>query len=150
MARFLAIDADAHGLFVVAATLKSGDGVTIEQALSVTDDVAPLSPVNAAALGGRLKDLLREAGVKPAPALLCVGRDRIIPKVVRHPPTPPAEEPAVVRFQALRDLTESPDDVVMDYTPIAEASPSERQALAVFIRKQSVQAARQVCEAAGL
>lgn len=150
MARFLAIDADAHGLFVLAATLKSGGGVAVEQALAVTDEAAPLTPANAAALGARLKALLREAGVKPAAVLLCVGRDRIIPKAVRHPPTPPAEEPAVVRFQALRDLTENPDDVVMDYTPVGEPTAAERQALAVFVRKQAVQAARQFCEAAGL
>jgi Tfp pilus assembly PilM family ATPase len=150
LARFLAIDADAHGLFVAAATLKSGGGVAVEQALAVTDEAAPLTPANAAGLGARLKGLLREAGIKPAPVLLCVGRDRVIPKAVRHPPTAPAEEPAVVRFQALRDLTESPDDVVMDYTPIGEQTLGERQALAVFVRKQEVQAARQFCEAAGL
>ena len=150
MARFLAIDIDAHGLFVAAATLKNGGGIAVEQALAVTDEVASLTLTNAADLGTRLKGLLREAGIKPAPALMCVGRDRIIPKVVRHPPTPPAEEPAVVRFQALRDLTENPDDVVMDYTPVGEPTSGERQALAVFVRKQVVQAARQFCEAAGL
>lgn len=150
MARFLALDADAHGLFVAAATLKSGGGVAIEQALAVTDEIGPPTPANAAALGSRLKALLREAGIKPAPVLVCVGRDRIIPKVVRHPPSSPAEEPAVVRFQALRDLTESPDDVLMDYTPVGEPTLGERQALAVFVRKEVVQAARQLCEAAGL
>ncbi|HET6575328.1 MAG TPA: hypothetical protein VFG68_17105 [Fimbriiglobus sp.] len=150
MARFLAIDADAHGLFVAAATLTSGGGVTVEHALALTDWAGPLTPANAADLGARLKAQLHEAGVRPAPVLLCIGRDRVIPKVVRHPPTPPAEEPAVVRFQALRDLTDSPDDVVMDYTPVGEPTLGERQALAVFVRKQAVQAARLLCEAAGL
>jgi hypothetical protein len=148
LARFLAIDADAHGLYVAAATLKGGGAVAVEHALA--DETATLTLTNAAELGGRLKALLREAGVRPAPVLLCVGRDRVIPKAVRHPPTPPAEEPAVVRFQAVRDLTENPDDVVMDYTPIGEPTAGERQALAVFVRKQAVQAARQFCEAAGL
>jgi Tfp pilus assembly PilM family ATPase len=150
LARFLAIDADAHGLFVATATLKSGGGIAIEQVLAVTEEAAPLSAANAVDLGTRLKAQLREAGIKPAPVLLCVGRDRIIPKLVRHPPTLPAEEPAIVRFQALRELTENPDDVAMDYTPVGEPTAGERQALAVFVRKQVVQSARQFCEAAGL
>src|SRR5581483_2504362 len=148
--RFLAIDADAHGLFVAAATLRGGGAITIEHALALGDETAPLSPANAADLGARLKDLLRQAGVRPAPVLLCIGRDRVIPKAVRHPPTAPAEEPAVVRFQAVRELTENADDVLMDYVPVGEPTAGERQALAVFVRKQVVQAARQMCEAAGL
>ncbi len=150
MPRFLAIDADAHGLFVAAATLRGGGAITIEHALALGDETAPLSPANAADLGARLKDLLRQAGVRPAPVLLCIGRDRVIPKAVRHPPTAPAEEPAVVRFQAVRELTENADDVLMDYVPVGEPTAGERQALAVFVRKQVVQAARQMCEAAGL
>jgi Tfp pilus assembly PilM family ATPase len=150
LSRFLSIDADAHGLFVAAATLRGGGAITLEHVLTLGDETAPLSPANATDLGARLKELLRQAGVRPAPVLLCIGRDRVIPKAVRHPPTAPAEEPAVVRFQALRELTENPDDVLMDYIPVGEPTAGERQALAVFVRKQVVQAARDLCETAGL
>jgi Tfp pilus assembly PilM family ATPase len=150
VSRFLAIDADAQGLFVAAGSLRGADGIAVEQTAAAVDDVPPLTPATAADLGARLKDLLRQAGIKAAPVLLCVGRDRIIPRDVHHPPTPPADEPAIVRFQAIRDLTESPDDVVMDYTPLGDAPAGERRALVVFVRKEVVRAARQMCEAAGL
>jgi Tfp pilus assembly PilM family ATPase len=148
--RFLAIDADAHGLYVAAATARGGS-VKLEHALAHAEDGRPLGPASAKALGAKLKDLLRQAGVAPAPALVCVGRDRVIPKEVKYPPTPPADEPAVVRFQATKDLTESPDEVVLDYLPIPPADPAaERQATVVFLRREILSAARVMCEAAGL
>jgi Tfp pilus assembly PilM family ATPase len=125
--------------------------VAVEQAVGWADDPVPLGPATAAAAGAKLKDLLRQAGVKPAPVLLTVGRDRVILKDVRHPPTGPAEEPAVVRFQAVRDLPESPDDVVMDYVPLGTPTPAgDKRATAVFVRKEILAAARTLCEAAGL
>lgn len=150
MSRFLAIDAEAHGLFVAAATPKKGGGVALERVLAWADESPPLTPGTAAELGRRLKGLLKEAGVKPAPVLLCVGRDRVVLKDVRYPAAPPAQEPNVVRFQAQRDLTESPDDVVMDYAPAGAAPDGDRKALAVFTKKDVLTAARLMCEAAGL
>ena len=150
MARFLAIDADAHGLLVVVAAARGGS-VKIERALAAVEDARPLGPASAKALGARLKDLLRDAGVAPAPALVCVGRDRVILKEVRYPPTAPADEPAVVRFQATKDLTEAADEVVVDYQPLPPAGPAaDRQALVVFLRRELLAAARVMCEAAGL
>ncbi|MFO0851446.1 MAG: hypothetical protein U0871_23240 [Gemmataceae bacterium] len=150
MARFLAIDADAGGLFVAAGTAHRG-GLAVEQAVGWADDPVPLGPANAAAVGAKLKDLLRQAGVKPAPVLLCVGRDRIILKDVKHPPVPPQEEPAVVRFQAVRELPEAAEDVVMDYVPLpTPTAAGDKRATAVFVRKEVLTAARLLCEAAGL
>jgi hypothetical protein len=148
--RFLALDADAGGLFVVAGSAHRGS-LTVEQAVGLADAPAPLTPATAAAAGAKLKDLLRQTGVKPAPVLLVIGRDRVILKDVRHPPTAPADEPQLVRFQAVRDLPESPDDVVMDYVPLPGLTPAgERRATAVFVRKEVLTAARALCEAAGL
>lgn len=151
MARFLAIDADAGGLFVVSATPRGGGALAIEQTVALADEAAPLSASTAVALGTKIKELLKQAAIRPAPVLLVVGRDRVILKDVHYPPSAPADEPAVVRFQAVRDLTESADDVLMDYTPSTrEVVAGERRATAVFIRKEVVQAARMMCEAAGL
>jgi hypothetical protein len=148
VANFLAVDADAHGLFVAAGTVRNG-AVTIDRTAHAAD-APPLSAATAADLGATLRMLVKDAGLRAAPVLLCVGRDRVILKDVRHPPAPPAEEPAIVRFQALRDLSESPDDVVMDYVPLPPLSSGERRAAVVFARKDVVETARAVCEAAGL
>lgn len=150
MSRFLVLDADAGGLFVVVGHSRGGQAVVDHVAAWSDGDGAPLTPANATFLGHKLKELLKQAGVKPAPVLVCIGRDRVILKDVRHPPSPPAEEPAVVRFQAVRDLTEPPDEMVMDYAPVDAGSSGERRALVVFTRKPVVQAAKVLCEAAGL
>lgn len=148
MPRFLAIDVDGNGLHVAAANLHRG-AVTIEQVASRASPPA-LSVSTASDLGLAIRELLTQSGIKPAPVLLCVGRDRIIPKEVRHPPTPPADEPAVVRFQGVKELSEAGEDVTMDYVPLPPSTAGERRALAVFVRKEVVAAARTLCESAGL
>jgi Tfp pilus assembly PilM family ATPase len=150
VSRFIAIDVDAGGLFVVAGFAK-GNSVRIEQAVPVLDDPRPLTPESAPDLAARLKAALAEARVAPAPALVCVGRDRAVFKDIRHPKTAPADEPRVVRFQAERDLAESPDSLLLDYVPLpAPAGADDRRATAVFVRKELYNAARTLCEQAGL
>ena len=149
MSQFLAIDADARGLFVAVGTTRNGVA-SIDAATARVGELPPLTSATAHELGGKLRELLDTAGIRPAPVLLCIGRDRVVLKEVRHPPTPPSEEPAVVKFQAVKDISESPDDVVMDYTPLPPAPDGERRATVAFVRKEVVAAARQFCEAAGL
>lgn len=151
MSRFLAIDADAGGLLIAGGTVRSG-GVQIEQALAVLEDApSNLTAANAIHLGTKLKALLKEAGIAPAPVLMCFGRDRIIVKDVKFPPVAPNEEAAVVRFQAQKDLADAADDVVMDYftTPGAPGEV-QKHATVVFVRKELYAAAQEFCIAAGL
>lgn len=151
MSRFIAIDVDAAGLFVVAGTAR-GNAVRVEQALPVVEDAArPLTPDTAADWGKRLKEALAAARVPAAPVLVCVGRDRVVMKEVRHPKTAPTEEPAVVRFQAQRDLAEAPEVLHLDYVPLpSPAGAEDQRATAVFVRKELFNAARTMCESAGL
>jgi Tfp pilus assembly PilM family ATPase len=150
VSRFIAIDVDAAGLFVVAGFAK-GNSVRVEQAVPVLDDPRPLTPDSAPELGRRLKEALAAARVAPAAALVCVGRDRVVFKDIRHPKTAPAEEPAVVRFQAQRDLAEPPDTLHLDYAPLPSLpGADDKRATAVFVKKDLFNAARAMCEAAGL
>ncbi len=159
MSRFLALDPDAHGLFVLAGTVTKA-GPQVEHAFALPagpDDARPLTVAGMAALGVKLKDALKQAGIAPAPVLLVLGRDRVIFKDVNYPPSSPADEPAIVRGQAGRDLVEALGDVLMDYTPLprratslnAELDPL-RQAQVVIVRKDVVVGARELCDAAGL
>lgn len=153
MSKYLAIDLDTSGLFVIAGSARGGT-VKIDQALSWTSDndggPPALTLENAKAVGEQLRDRVKAAGIPAAPVLVSVGRDRVILKEIRHPDVRPIEEPALVRFQALKEITEAPDDVVIDYVPLGGAAPDgEKRALAVVLRKEVLGAIQAVCAAAG-
>jgi hypothetical protein len=149
LARYLAIDGDHAPMHVAAASVSRGS-VKVEKAITWIE-AQPITSANAAEMGKRLKERLKEAGFAPAPVLVCIGRDRVIVKEVKYPPTPPADEPAVVRFQASKELTESPDEVVIDYFPLPAADANgERRAAVVVVRRDVVQAYQALCAAAGL
>ena len=87
----------------------------------------------------------------PAPVLACVGRDRVILREVRYPAVAAGEEPAVIRFQVMKELTDSADEVIIDYAPLGEAAPGEeRRALVLTIRRELLAAYQALCKAAGL
>src|SRR5262249_51780996 len=98
----------------------------------------------------RLRDKLRELGVAPAPVLLCLARERVILKDLRFPKVPDAEEPALIRFQASKDLTENPDDVRIDYQVLGPTPQGDQQAVAVILRREVRVACQALCGAAGL
>jgi Tfp pilus assembly PilM family ATPase len=150
LARFLAIDWEQQQLHVVQASTGRG-GMRVEQALSWSFP-EPLTPASAESLGKKLRDALKEANVAAAPVLACVGRERVILKELRYPAVPAHEEPAVVRFQAAKELTESPDDVIIDYTPMGngDSDGGERHALAVIVRKEVVASLQGLCRGLGM
>lgn len=149
MSSFLAIDADAQGLYVASGTVRKG-AVTIDRAVALPDEAIALNAESAVSLGEKLKDLLKKASIAAAPAILLVGRDKLFLKEVKHPPVPGSEEPAVVKFQATKELSENPDDMVLDYLPTGETPDGGRKSMAVFIRKDYLQAAKDFCNAAGI
>jgi Tfp pilus assembly PilM family ATPase len=149
LARFLALDWDHRHLVVVSAVVKNGS-IRIQKATAWETEQNPQTGAPDA-LGRLLRDRLREAGIAPAPVLACIGRDRVILKDIRHPPATAAEEPAVVRFQVVRELNDPAEQVVIDYMPSTEpVSSGERRALAVVLRRNILVNYQNVCRAAGL
>jgi hypothetical protein len=151
VANFIAIDLDPRGLFVAAGSTRGGAKVAHALAWTAdeTDPAPALTAESAKAVGEGLRDKLRAAGVAPAPVIVSVGRDRVILKELKYPPVAPAEEPALVRFQAMKEVSEAPEDVVLDYAPLGE-SGGERRAMAVVLRKDVFNAIQAMCQAAGL
>jgi Tfp pilus assembly PilM family ATPase len=149
VARHLAIDWDNQQLRIVAATVRAGK-LRIEQA-AVWQEEQNLRLTEAEALGRNLQERLKAASIAPAPVLACLGRDRVILREVRYPAVAPGEEPAVIRFQVLKELTDSADDVIIDYTPLGEAGPGEeRRALVLTVRREVLAAYQTLCKSAGL
>ena len=110
----------------------------------------PFSPDTAKQIGEGLRARLKAKGIAPAPALVVIGRDRVILHEVTFPAVPPSEEPAVVRFQVLKELSENPDSHVIDYTPLPDAPDGQRRATVVSLRKDVYAAVQTMCTAAGL
>ncbi|MDY3561677.1 hypothetical protein R5W23_002958 [Gemmata sp. JC673] len=154
MSNFIAIDLEAGGVYAVSGSTRGGAKVLHALAWTSTDEdpPPPLSLETAKAFGEALRAKLKAAG-PPAPVLVTVGRDRVILKELKHPPVPPADEPAIIRFQAVKEMSEAPDDVVLDYVPLRSASAdpaAERRAMAVMVRKEVFQAIQAMTAAAGL
>jgi Tfp pilus assembly PilM family ATPase len=149
LARFLALDWDHQELHVVSANVGRG-GISVQRAAVWQVGKSP-NPAEAEELGLLLRDKLREAGMAPAPVLISIGRDRVIVKEVRYPQVAATEEPALVRFQASKDLTYPAEEVVIDYTPVGDPAPTgERRAAAVILRRELLDAYQTLCRAAGL
>ncbi len=153
MSKFIAIDLDAQGLFVVAGSARSGQA-KVEQAVAWSGTEAEGGPPTltlqtATAIGEQLRERLRSAGISAAPTIITIARDRVVLKELRYPDVPVSEEPNIVRFQALKELSDSPDEVVLDYVPMSAAA-GERKSMAVAVRKELYQALQQMCVAANL
>lgn len=148
MAKFLSIDADSHGLLVALGS-SYRDKLSIDRLIAATDLAQPLTAANAVLVGTRLKELLKDSKIAAAPALVVLGRDRVILKDIRHPPVPRSDEPGVIRFQALKEIAEGGEEMAFDYFPLP-GGVNERRATVAFVKKDVVAAVRTMCEAAGL
>lgn len=148
LARFLAIDADWPVVQVLAGQVKGGQ-VRLERWFQF-DAGSSLTTASADDIGRALRERLKEEKIAPAPLLAIVGRDRVVLKELRIPRVAEHEEPPLVRFQALKELAESGDDVVLDYVPMGPSGTEGRKVQVVSIRKDLVKAYRRVADAAGL
>jgi hypothetical protein len=149
LARYLAIDWHERKLSVLAVSAGRGKS-RAEKSLSVTlaDD---LTPATAAALGRTLKESLANAQIGPAPAVFVVSRDNAVLKDLKIPFVPAHEEPAVVRFQTAKELTEAAQDSVVDYTLLSTPTAGQQTPVQVaVVRKSLVSAITAFCTAAGL
>lgn len=149
MSRLLGIDWDQKYLRIVEAKV-SGNRAVVERAWLWQETVCP-NPAQAEEAGKRLKERLRETGIAPAPVRFVIGRDGVICRDVLYPDVPANEVPAIVGFQAAKELTLPAEEAVIDFIPNGFPGPSgERRALALIVHAELLAAIRKTCQAAGL
>ena len=152
MSKFIAIDLDPQGIFAVSGTARGGHSkVESVVAWDGTDgDLPPALTVDSAKqIGEQLRERLKAVGAGASPVLISIPRDRVILKEIRYPAVPITEEPNVVRFQAMKELTDSADEIVLDYIPLANRSAEdERRSMVVAVRKGYFSAIQAMCAAA--
>src|SRR5947209_6834023 len=120
--RFLALDWDAGHVHLLDGTVTKGV-LRLDRALAWPEEQPP-SAATADGIGHRLRDHLKEAKIAPAPLLVAVGRERVVLKEVRYPAVPAHEEPGVVRFQAVKEITDAGDEVIIDYQAAESPEPT--------------------------
>lgn len=149
MARYVALDWEAEKAYLVEARVKHG-ALQVRQAFAWAEPF-PATLEQAEQAGARLKLRLAQAGIATPQVVVCLGRDRAIVREVHYPDVPADEVTAIIRFQAMKELTIPPEEVVLDYAPCNVPWPSgEKRALAVAIRTQVLDCLQRVVKEAGL
>ncbi len=148
MARLLGIDWDHDRFYLVSASTGRGT-IHVERALT-WGETNTQNPGEIPEVAKRLREQMKAASLAPAPVLVSVGRERVIVKEIRYPAVDDTQEPALVRFQATKELTEAPARVVIDYTRLPENGSNERRAMVVAARNDRLGSIHALCRAAGL
>jgi hypothetical protein len=148
MAYLLAIDWDQQQLHLVGVrTQRKGMQVDWAADWNMGEDLTARS---AEAIGKKLRDFLKAEHVAAGSAIVALGREKVILKEIRFPSVSASEEAALVRFQATKDVTESPETLEVDYVHRPNPGSGEKLALAVLSRKDVLNAVRALCRGAGL
>lgn len=101
------------------------------------------------ALGRRLAEGLRRAGLAPGPAIFAVPRSALSIKRIELPPANPDELPEMVHLAVERDLPIEAADAVMDFT-VVEARPDGLSVDVVVASSREIERIRDVALAANI
>ncbi len=157
--KHLAIDYDRRQVrLVVFQYVRKVPSILALHTAGVPEQVNAADPL---ALGGVLKTVVDRLCLRGARTLMCVGRAQAVLKSLTLPPVSgPDELASMVQFQVAQELPFAADEAVVDFTHgrhwdadqarQSEAVPEGTTVLAAAVRLPVIDAARQVCEAAGL
>ena len=154
--RFVAIDYDRVEVRLVvfdyirnAPVIRSVHIEPVTEGVDVTD---------VQAMGQFLRTVVDKLHLRGSAALMCVGRASAVLKSLQLPAASSADELiSMVRFQASKELPFSAEEAVIDFTHAEHFDATETEApeegvsvLAAAVRLPIVDAAQQICAAAGL
>ena len=131
MIRKVYIDWDNDRLSILGLTARKGlSGCKV---LTIATEGSP-NPVMAEDQADQLKSFLKDFALPGARLVVALPRDRLIARQLTIPRVGPAEEPGLVRYQVMRDLNESPDEVKLDYVTADLPRSEDRRVLALLLR----------------
>jgi len=150
MAQLLALEwNDDEARLAVAAS--RGSQAVIEQAFSLKlEPAASGSDPEESNVGRRIAAALAARGIGRLDTLVAVGRANIELRLLELPPAPDAELPALVRFQAMRELGALEEDWPLDFIPLDDVADQPRNVLAAAIDSGLVEQIQHTCRGAGL
>ncbi len=147
MIRKVYIDWDNDRLSILGLTARKGLGGC--KVLTIATEGSP-NPVMAEEQADQLKSFLKDFAVPGARLVVSLPRDRLIARQLTIPRVGPAEEPGLVRYQVMRDLNESPDEVKLDYVTVDLPGTEDRRVLALLLRIELFKTWKTIATAAQL
>jgi len=147
--RQLAVDWDAQSLRVVQFRAR-GDRIDILKAVSVPIPLE-IRQDDAESLGAFLRQALTQAGIRDRRAALTIPREKVVLNTLNVPPTPLDELPALVQFQAVKELPFAADQGTLDFTVRGAHDPkAPAEVLYAAVRNEALNLYTQVAREAGL
>ncbi len=141
MARWLAIEYDRKQARLAVASTR-GEQLVIENLTAV-----PLAEGEQA--GDLLAATMREQRIGKGPVLVSIPRASVELKPLTLPPSPDAELPELVRFQALREFNALGENWPLDFLPLTDNELESRQVLAAAISPDVLKEVRALCQKLG-
>ena len=151
MGRVLILDRDGPTGYLLAGTAK-GASLKVEKAVRLPEGLL-LPGANPGEAGRQFREFLKTVDVAAGSVVALVPRERLTLKEVRYPiPASANDEPALVRFQASRDLPEPSETFAIDFCPVSEPALAggDRRSLVVMAKKEIVQQWQAFAEGAKL
>jgi len=147
--KVLCLDWDKRSLRIVVARVSRGR-TALEDAHShrLPNTVDADDPE---ALGAFIRAMLRRHRLHHRSAVVDVPRERAVINRLRLPPTPLAEVPAAVRFQAMKELPFPLDTAAVDFVVMErDDSGLITEVLLAAVTLETLERVRLTCQAAGL
>ena len=154
--KLVAIDYDRREVrLVVFEYVRKAPAILALHTFAVPETVDVTDPQ---AMGAFLRALIDKLHLRGASALMCLGRSQAVLKSLQLPAASSDDELAsMVQFQVNKELPFSADEAVVDFThaehfDVAEAETGGEgpAVLAAAVRLAAIDAARAICETAGL
>ncbi len=114
----------------------------ISAADAVTRSMASFSDV--------VRELMVEAGIRPAPLNVMLSGQAVFPRFVKLPPVSADKVEDMVRYEAAENLPFPVEEVVWDYQVIDDASAAELDVLIVATKREAADDMAACAEAVGL